>query len=194
MVSRATTPNQPLKAIIGLGNPDPPYGGTRHNIGAEVASQACKFLNLEEWKLQKKIQAYIAKDSQFLVGKPNLYMNHSGLAVRAMLDYYKVFPENLFVIFDDLDIAVGSYKIHFARGPKDHNGLLSVYQHLGTQNFWHIRVGVDGRRGEIDARPSDYVLSRFLLSEKATLQQLIPQILAELKRHLLVSSTTNEVS
>lgn len=183
-----------MKAIIGLGNPEPPYAGTRHNSGATLAEQLCGFLGLSEWSIQKKVQAFITKNSDFLVGKPALYMNESGLAVRAVLDYYQIPANNLFLIFDDLDIEFGKYKIQYAKGPKDHNGLLSVYQHLGTQNFWHVRIGVDGRRGDNRMPPSDYVLERFLSSEQSEFYQLASQILPDLKRHLLVSDTTNEVS
>lgn len=186
--------NKGMKAIIGLGNPEPPYGGTRHNSGAAVAYQLCDFLGLKEWKLHKKTQAYLAKNPEYLVGKPDLYMNQSGLAVRAILDYYKILANDLFVIFDDLDLEIGKYKIQYAKGPKDHNGLLSVYQHLGTQNFWHVRIGVDGRKGDNRIQSSDYVLERFLESEQPDFHQMISQILPDLKRRLLVSDISNEVS
>lgn len=188
-----------MKAIIGLGNPVPPYGGTRHNAGAEVAEAMCGFLNLGDWKLHKKTQAFLAKDAEFLVAKPDLYMNQSGQAVRAILDYFKVDPDDLFLVFDDLDLEIGKYKIQYAKGPKDHNGLLSVYQHLGTQNFWHTRIGVDGRHDHANGhassennsnhlRPSDYVLERFSETDKSVFQQVISQVLPDIKRRLLVAT------
>jgi PTH1 family peptidyl-tRNA hydrolase len=173
-----------MKAIIGLGNPEPPYAGTRHNAGAEVAAQAREFLELGDWQLQTKVQVYLSKNSEYLVGKPSLFMNESGLAVRSVLDYYQILPEHLFLVFDDLDLPVGSYKVQFAKGPKDHNGLLSVYQHLGTRNFWHVRIGVDGRSDNQNIDPSTYVLERFLGAEQAAMKQVIVQVLPELKRRL----------
>lgn len=133
-------------------------------------------LLLPDFQLNKKCQAFLTQSAGVILGKPNTYMNNSGQAVRAVVDYFSIKTDDVFVIHDDLDLELGNYKLHFAKGPKEHNGLLSIYQHLGTQNFWHIRIGVDGRGGDRTIRPSDYVLQRFLSSEQVRLEAVINEV------------------
>lgn len=177
-------------AVIGLGNPEPPYAGTRHNAGASTVSVFQQLVGAPELQLQKKSQTSVSKTSQIVIGKPATYMNESGQAVRAVLDYYQIEPENLYLIFDDLDLELGQHKIQFATGPKVHNGLLSVYQHLGTQNFWHVRIGVDSRGADRRINPSEYVLQRFLTDEQSLFKQTQVRVADELKQRLLATPGT----
>lgn len=111
-------------------------------------------------------------------------MNKSGIAVRALLEYYQLMSdslEDLYVVHDDLDLALGSYKIQLGTGPKAHNGLLSLYEHLGTKHFWHVRGGVDNRgdlRGSLV--PSEYVLEKFKQDEDSAVKDEVSAIVAEL--------------
>lgn len=119
--------------------------------------------------------------------KPQTFMNKSGESVRALYEYFgggKPTPETLqqlFVVFDDLDIPIGKFKIQLAKGPKVHNGLTSLYQHLGSTAFYHVRVGIENRGEDRTAYPGDrYVLSKFNSQEDDILKQVVPQLVQEL--------------
>jgi PTH1 family peptidyl-tRNA hydrolase len=139
-----------MNIVIGLGNPGSEYVGTRHNIGFEIVDGIAEELGVA-FSSSKKTFSEIAKvGNSLLLVKPQTFMNHSGQAVRAVLDYYNVLASdgdysNVYVVHDDLDLALGTIKLQFGTGPKSHNGLLSMYEHLGTKQFWHARVGVDNR-------------------------------------------------
>lgn len=181
-----------MQALIGLGNPEPPYAGTRHNAGAATIDVFRQLIAAPELLVQKKNHAFVAKTNQLVVAKPSTYMNESGQAVRAVLDYYKIDPQDLFLVFDDLDLELGQYKIQFATGPKIHNGLLSVYQHLGTKNFWHVRIGVDARGEDRRVKSSDYVLQRFLTDEQSLFKQTQVKVCEELNQRLLAATATTQ--
>jgi len=184
-----------MKFVIGLGNFDQKYNDTRHNIGFEVAgilaqnlATGSKFLH------NKKLQAEIIKAGDLILAKPRTFMNQSGRAVRAILDYYekrnfkkgeKLELKNLFVIHDDLDLELGTYKIQLGKGPKVHNGLLSIYEHLGTQLFWHVRIGIDGRGENRSIPGGNYVLAKFSPSEKGIITKISAQASAELQNLIL---------
>jgi len=174
-----------MKYIVGLGNKDEKFKQTRHNVGFMFVdwlaeNQQLSFAN------HKKISAQIAKGDGVVLCKPQTYMNLSGQAVRGMIDFFENTPvpseiKNLVVVHDDLDIELGSYKIQFGVGPKQHNGLLSLYEHLGTDQFWHVRVGIE-HRGELRSQiPGDqYVLQSFGSDEIETVGQLFPKMWQEL--------------
>lgn len=146
-----------MKLIIGLGNPGGSYVNTRHNVGHIFVDY-----------LQNK---NLPKD--LVVKKSDTFMNESGSFVKRLVDQYKLDLSDLYVIHDDLDIALGEYKIQFGRGPKDHNGLGSIDDELGTDQYWHVRIGVDNR--PLDNRPLgiEYVLQDFSDEEKETLDRVI---------------------
>ena len=137
-------------------------------------------------------------------------MNSSGEAVSNIVRQYKLKLPDIWVIHDDLDIPLGQYKIQLGKGPKVHNGLLSIYEKLGTRNFWHVRVGVDNRHGEISKSLAaseavaesisrdpmrgvkrsliggkKYVLEDFSREEMQILDKVIANILADLRSRLL---------
>lgn len=175
-----------MKIFVGLGNPGKEYAQTRHNVGFLVVDQLAKTnFNHNPKFFAKFAKANFGNDEAVFL-KPQTYMNDSGKAVRAVLDFYKIpaekdnnnelaYPE-LYVIHDDLDIVFGEYKLQFAKGPKVHNGLTSIYQALGTHNFWHVRVGVDSREGNRSIPGKNYVLSKFSQEELNLLEQNIAQI------------------
>lgn len=178
-----------MRIIVGLGNPGAEYAKTRHNVGFMVLDK------LLEQHAQNSVPAFTSApklhlemskpSSDLILAKPQTYMNESGQAVRALLDYYKVSPdvwsESLYVVHDDLDIELGEYKIQLGKGPKVHNGLLSIYATLGTHQFWHVRVGVDSRHGQRFQSGRDYVLEPFSSEEKTVLEPTITNIIQELQ-------------
>lgn len=173
--------------VFGLGNPEPPYGGTRHNAGFFVLDHLAKTCGAGAFASQKKLQTQLTKTPAVLFGKPETFMNLSGQSVRATLDYFHKDMvaaadfSKLYVIHDDLDLPLGKYKIQFGTGPKGHNGLLSIYQHLGTQGFWHVRVGVDTRQTDRSISPAEYVLMPFSSAEKEKLSIVSLEIVTALQ-------------
>ena len=116
-------------------------------------------------------------------------MNESGLAVKKLIDHYLLAIDHLYVVHDDLDLPLGTWKIQFAKGPKDHGGINDIEQKLGTENFWRIRVGIDNRKPEsLDCardRASwgeEYVLQDFSEDEKKILKEVINKICKKLAR------------
>lgn len=153
-----------MRLIVGLGNPGGSYQDTRHNAGFLVADA------LVATKLPK----------DFKVRKSDVFMNDSGVFVKKVADKYNLQPDSIYIIHDDLDIPIGSYKIQFGRGPKDHNGVKSVNENLGTDKYWHVRVGVDNR--PLDNRPlgEEYVLQNFSDEERQILGRTIKEICKKL--------------
>ena len=107
-------------------------------------------------------------------------MNESGDFVKKLVDQYKLKPEALYIVHDDLDILLGSFKIQFGRGPKDHNGLKSIDEALGTDQYWHVRVGVDNRPQDNRPMGEEYVLQNFTDDERAILDKTIQAVTKDL--------------
>lgn len=181
-----------MNIIVGLGNPGTAYTFTRHNVGTMILDNLRQVLECPQFTSNKRIFADVCKSQTNFFIKPQTFMNESGKAVRAALDFYKISQQaeesggyrNLFVIHDDLDLELGSYKIKYGIGPKGHNGLLSIYQHIGTQNFWHVRVGVDNRQGDRTMPSQTYVLERFSAYEMEKLIQVKFDLVKELVQRL----------
>lgn len=169
-----------MKTIVGLGNPGEKCRSTRHNVGFLFVDYLRNKLHTPHFKFQTKHNAEITSDSEITLIKPQTFMNQSGIAVQSYLKYYnKQWQDHLntlFVAHDDLDLTFGTYKIQLAKGPKVHNGLLSLYDHLHSNNFWHIRIGVDGRAGERTQPGSEYVLANFSQTELTQLETIFSDI------------------
>jgi PTH1 family peptidyl-tRNA hydrolase len=173
--------------FIGLGNPGTRYEYTRHNAGFVILENLRQVLECPKFTSSKKIFADVCKVKEAVFIKPQTFMNESGKAVKAALSYYDKQAskeaggyQNLFVIHDDLDLPLGTYKIQYGTGPKGHNGLLSIYQHLKTENFWHIRVGIDSRDGDRTIAPQVYVLQKFTPQELEKFNQMEHNLVKEL--------------
>ncbi|MBI3397050.1 peptidyl-tRNA hydrolase [Candidatus Woesebacteria bacterium] len=155
-----------MKLIIGLGNPGEKYKNNRHNVGYMVIDA------FQESKLPKGVT----------IRKTDCFMNDSGLFVKNILSKYpKLSISDLYIIHDDLDIKQGEYKIQFTKGPKDHNGLLSIENEIGTNKFWRARIGVDNRNQDNRTKGEEYVLQDFNVQEKVVIKEVIESI----KRGLL---------
>lgn len=180
-----------MKIIVGLGNPGKNYQQTKHNVGFRTLEHLAAVAHFPAFSMHTKFNAEISKKEDVLLVKPQTYMNRSGDSVRAVVAMYKdklnaAQPRSLddvYVIHDDLDLELGNYKIQFGTGPKIHNGLLSLYEQLGTHQFWHVRVGVDTRQGNRSVPADRYVLMPFTDTEEATLQPVIEAVVTDILRY-----------
>jgi PTH1 family peptidyl-tRNA hydrolase len=134
-----------MKLIIGLGNPGKEYEKTRHNAGFLAIDGFAKS-NKANWKIDKSLRAEMAKitinDQQVILAKPTTFMNLSGEAIQAIASYYKVGIGDILVIQDEMDLAPGLMAFKLGGGAAGHNGITSVTQHLGTQDYARLRIGI----------------------------------------------------
>lgn len=149
-----------MKLIVGLGNPGSKHQNNRHNVGYMV------------------VDAMKVGSSE----KSDCFMNDSGSFVAKKLKTYSIKPEALYVVHDDLDIPLGSFKIQFGKGPKMHKGIIDIEEKLGTSDFWRVRVGVENRMKDLGSKikGDEYVLSDFTEEEKTILDSVIKQICNQL--------------
>lgn len=171
-------------AVVGLGNPGRQYSGTRHNVGSALVRRVAKAWNV---KLRKKIffskVAEVERNEEnILLAIPLTYMNRSGLAVKQILEGRRIKPENLIVVYDDLDIPLGEIRIKKRGGPGNHKGMRSIVQEIQSEEFPRIRVGI----GPLPAGENavHYVLSRFRKSEEAELGESLKKAQEALELNL----------
>ncbi len=138
-----------MVVIVGLGNPGQEYAGSRHNLGFDVVERLAALLAAPPWKRQH--DALIARGRwgtrQYLLAKPQTYMNNSGRAVQALLHYYRVPLEDCLVIVDDLDLAPGKLRLRSEGSDGGHRGLRSIIEQMGSRQFKRIRIGIGRPRG-----------------------------------------------
>lgn len=177
--------------IVGLGNPGKKYDLTRHNAGFFMIDKLKEKYGFPDLKLEKKFKAEISKGEisgkDIILVKPQTFMNESGAAVRTVLDFYKLTPDNIMVIHDDLDIELGKYKIADDSRSAGHNGVRDIIEKLGTQRFRRIRVGISKPAEEKAACPlsgHDYVLGKFSPEELETLEKVSKEVLEETEKLL----------
>lgn len=167
--------NNNTKLIVGLGNIGLEYKYTRHNIGFMFLNYLKNEYPFNDFKIEDKFFGKITQASinrnKILLLKPNTFMNLSGKSVQTVAHYYKINPENIIVIHDDLDIQFESFKINTGKGPRAHNGISSIETNLGTKEFSRVRIGIENRlpeeKGKFKGR--DYVLSKFKEEELSKL-------------------------
>lgn len=180
-----------MKLIVGLGNPEKKYERTRHNVGFVVLDQLAKTID-SQWLMVNKYQSLIINNKPlFVLAKPQTYMNRSGEAVKKITDHYSIDPDQLFVIHDDLDIKLGEYKIIKGKGPKEHNGLLDIYENLDSKDFWHIRVGVDNREKDNRIPGERYVLMNFEKEEMVMVEEVVNEVVERLVEILSKNQAIN---
>lgn len=157
---------KPLKVIVGLGNPGFQYKKTRHNVGFMVIDDLSERLHVKV--KQNKFQAHfgtgMVQGEKVALIKPQTYMNNSGEAVRAFMDYYDVPPDDLIVVYDDLDLPTGRIRLRQKGGSGGHNGVKSIIAHLGTKEFKRLRIGISHPSRDKDV--IDYVLRPFSKDER----------------------------
>ena len=165
-----------MKAIIGLGNPGMKYAGTRHNIGFDAVTAIADKYNFKiNNKRVKGLYAdgFIGGEKVLLI-QPQTYMNLSGECVREFADFYKLEPEELIIICDDINLDVGHLRIRKKGSAGGHNGLENIIAHLRTKEFPRIRVGVGEKPEGWDL--ADYVLARFDRNSEPLIREAIGNV------------------
>ncbi|MGM9927999.1 MAG: aminoacyl-tRNA hydrolase [Bacillus sp. (in: firmicutes)] len=162
-----------MKLIIGLGNPGKDYEKTRHNIGFEVIDALAEKWNisLDQAKHKGLYGAGYVNGKKVILLKPLTYMNLSGESIRAVMDYFKIDVEDIIVLYDDLDLAVGKVRLRQKGSAGGHNGIKSTIAHLGTDQFNRIRIGISRPQGGMSV--TNHVLGRFKEEEWTELQPVI---------------------
>jgi len=169
-----------MNLIIGLGNPGTKYKKTRHNIGFMVIDELFsiwqKEYGFEKFKMNKKLAAEISTgkldNNKIILAKPQTFMNNSGQAVQLLKKYYKIEPKNIWVIHDDIDLPLGKLRIRKNGSAGGHNGIKSIVEHLGTQDFPRFRLGISPA-GDKRGDASNFVLHKFSRKEQVVLQEVI---------------------
>lgn len=164
--------------VVGLGNPGPKYSETRHNAGfwfLECLLRAAGVRLRSQARLQAECAGANLHGRDVLLARPTTFMNHSGQAVRALVDYYDVAPRDLLVAYDELDLPPGVARLKEGGGHGGHNGLRDTVKHLGTPDFLRLRIGI-GHPGHKDA-VTRYVLSRSPAGQRADIDAAIARAL-----------------
>lgn len=163
--------------IVGLGNPGEKYQQTRHNLGFMVVDAlARKLFSLEKtrWREEKKFNSLvISYQSLIILIKPQTFMNASGMAVAKLASFYKIDPERIWVIHDDVDLPLGKIKIRLGGAAAGHRGVESIIKELGTDQFTRFRLGIGHPGRGRDAQVENYVLRGFDINEGTEARQSI---------------------
>src|SRR6185369_325484 len=191
-----------MKLIVGLGNPGEKYEHTRHNFGFTVVEQFLKdFESVDKtvWSLSDKVKSDIAlidwkskigNTERIILAKPKTYMNNSGMAVGLLASFYKVDSADIWIVYDELDLPVGSMKIRFGGAAAGHHGVESIMENLGTDKFWRFRMGIgvshphtgrerreDGKNHTVGSqaikKADQLVLGKFSSGEQGKVRELI---------------------
>ena len=163
-----------MKLVVGLGNPGSEYRDTRHNVGFLVADELAHRWRVPDAWREKFAALHIRTtvgDEAVIVAKPLTFMNLSGQAVAGLAAFYKIDPVDVLVVTDDVALPLGRLRARPDGGAGGHNGLKSIIQHLGTQAFPRVRVGVG--RGDDRRDLADYVLGRFEAGERETVSAAV---------------------
>jgi PTH1 family peptidyl-tRNA hydrolase len=161
--------------VVGLGNPGPTYAGTRHNVGYLVTDELARRLGAR-WRAHKTGRADVVEGRlgapgtdapRVVLARPRCYMNESGGPVKALATFYKVPPERIIAIHDELDIEFGTLRSKLGGGDNGHNGLKSMRSSLGTGDFHRVRAGIGRPPGR--QSPADFVLSSYTAAERKEL-------------------------
>lgn len=163
--------------IVGLGNPEQKYEGTRHNIGFSAVTVLAdeNGISIDTKKHKALVGKGVLGGQKVLLAKPRTYMNLSGESVRELVDYYKIDPEEeLIVIYDDIALPPGKIRIRPKGSAGGHNGIKNIIAHLGSDKFPRIRVGVGEKPKGWDL--ADYVLSRFPAEEEPVIREVLQNV------------------
>lgn len=174
-----------MKLVVGLGNPTIKYDKTRHNVGFEVIDALADKYNiaLDTMKHKGMYGKGKIEGQSVILLKPMTFMNLSGESVALVSKYYKVAPEDIIVIYDDINLDVGRLRIREKGSAGGHNGMKNIIVHLGTEEFPRIRIGVGMKPPRMDL--ADYVLSHFSEDEQALMNQGYDKACEALKLLLL---------
>ncbi len=159
--------------IAGLGNPGDKYHGTRHNIGFAVIDALASVcdISLDKKKFDAVYGKGMVRGKEVILVKPLAYMNRSGIPIQRLLAYFKISLKDMLVIHDDIDLTFGRIKIKVKGGHGGHNGVRSIMDACGNDDFTRIRVGIG--RSEKGDRVTDHVLGRFQQTDEGRLDQIV---------------------
>lgn len=171
-----------MKLVVGLGNPGKKYENNRHNAGFVIIEKLKEYFEFPDFEFFKKFEAEISEGNingeKIILVKPQTFMNNSGESVQKITGFYKLSPENIIVIHDDLDIDFGIAKISNDSGAAGHNGVQDIIDKLGTKNFKRIRIGIEGEEKRKSRKiPGDvFVLQDFSEEELKAIEKLAKKI------------------
>lgn len=173
-----------MKLIIGLGNPGKQYEHTRHNIGFECIDALAEKWDspLNQLKFNGMYAIVHRPEGKVILLKPLTYMNLSGECVRPLMDYFDIDIEDIIVIYDDLDLETGKLRLRQKGSAGGHNGIKSLIQHLGSQEFNRIRVGIN--RPSAGMKVTDYVLAKFSKEEDPIIDEAVNKTVAAVESAL----------
>jgi peptidyl-tRNA hydrolase, PTH1 family len=162
-----------LKLVIGLGNPGRYYDRTRHNIGFTVTDDFVRRLEgvSQRSRFKSVVREGVRDATKYVVAQPQMYMNLSGIPVREIVNWYKIDLVDLLIVYDDMDIPLGQLRLRANGSAGGHNGMKSIIQELGTENFARLRIGIGRGRGASTA----HVLSRFTADEAAVAERSVAE-------------------
>jgi len=177
-----------MKLIVGLGNPDSKHEKTRHNLGFMIIDSFFKKYSStkDSFREEKKFKSQIAElkwqpkkgiEEKVILVKPQTYMNNSGLAVKSIAAFYKINPEDIWIIHDEVDLPLGAMKIRLGGSSAGHKGVESILENLKTDKFWRFRMGIGAQREKLAGKRlkpiDDFVLGGFGESEKGKAREII---------------------
>lgn len=163
-----------MKCLVGLGNPGPQYVLNRHNIGFMLIDAICQELGDGRYRTEHRALTSRVEwqGEKLLLVKPQTYMNLSGESVRLLIDFYNISLSDILVIHDEIDIPFGEIRFHKNRGAGGHNGIKSLHQHLATEDYARLKLGV-GRPSHPGQSVADYVLQNFSKAEMEQMAQFL---------------------
>ena len=178
-----------MKLVVGLGNKGREYENTRHNMGFMLIDRYLQYKNITD-KFKEKFNAiYIEttiNNEKVIFIKPMTYMNNSGIAIRAFVDFYKLNSEDILVISDDLDLDLGKFRLRRNGSSGGHNGLKSIISHLGTDNFKRLRIGISNDKDDV----INYVLSKFSKKELNDIDTMFDTLVDVLDDYFVMDFTS----
>lgn len=164
-----------MKMIVGLGNPGKKYEQTKHNIGFAVVDQLAREqqVTFKKNPFEAEVADFFVNGEKILLVKPQTFMNESGRAVGPLMTYYGIYPEELLVVYDDLDLQIGKIRLRQKGSAGGHNGIKSIIAHLNSQVFNRIKVGIGRPKG--NQTVVQHVLNPFDKEDSKLIQEAIDQ-------------------
>ncbi len=184
LLSNQAMSNTPIQLIVGLGNPGPDYARTRHNAGFWLVDEIAHDLGTN-FAHEKSFAGMVAKtrvnNEQVWLAKPLTYMNRSGQCVGALVRFYKIAPESVLVLHDELDLMPGQVKVKQGGGHAGHNGLKDIQAALGSPDFWRLRIGIGHPRSlNLQQEVADFVLHQPRREEQSQIDDAVTRCRAVL--------------